>query len=456
MKKTNPLFFPVLLFLAVQVSCLSASAQSSSATSAQSSFSLKQAQDYALKTNLSNLNAEIDIKLAKARKNEIQGIGYPQISGNFDVKDFIEIPTSLIPGQIFGAPAGTFIPVQFGTRYQASAGIQVSQIVFSSDYLVGLQASKAYLELSEKAMKRSQTESNAAVSKAYLNVLVNRERIKLLEANLIRLETLKKDTKALQAAGFVESIDVDRIDLAFNNLLTEKEKVQRLIGLTETLLKFQMGYDLSLPFVLTDSLAMFSSELNDITLNNKPSLSSRPEYGLLESQIKLQELDLKRNRLSYLPTLAAYGSLSAMAMRDQFDVFSGIRWFPTAVIGGTLNVPVFDGLQKNYRIEQAKLNLLKSRNGLKAFEQAAGLEISSSGITYQNALSSLRTQERNIELARNVYRVTKTKYEQGMGSNLEVVTAETSLKEAETNYFSALYEALVARVDYQKATGTLK
>jgi outer membrane protein TolC len=321
---------------------------------------------------------------------------------------------------------------------------------------VGLQASKAYLELSEKAMKRSQNESNAAVAKAYLNVLVNRERTRLLDANIERLEKLQKDTKALQTAGFVEAIDVDRIELAFNNLQTEKEKIQRLLGLTETLLKFQMGYDIAQPISLSDSLPMFSSDLVDITWNNKPSVSGRPEYGLLESQIKLQELDLKRNRLSYLPTLAAYGSLSAMAMRNEFDVFSGIRWFPTALIGGTLNVPVFDGLQKNYRIEQAKLNLLKSRNGLKSFEQAATLEINSAGITYQNALSSLKSQQRNIELAKNVYRVTKTKYEQGIGSNLEVVTAETALKEAETNYYSALYDALVARVDYQKATGTLK
>jgi outer membrane protein len=286
--------------------------------------------------------------------------------------------------------------------------------------------------------------------------LVNRERTRLLDANIERLEKLQKDTKALQTAGFVEAIDVDRIELAFNNLQTEKEKIQRLLGLTETLLKFQMGYDIAQPISLSDSLSMFSSDLVDITWNNKPSVSGRPEYGLLESQIKLQELDLKRNRLSYLPTLAAYGSLSAMAMRNEFDVFSGIRWFPTALIGGTLNIPVFDGLQKNYRIEQAKLNLLKSRNGLKSFEQAATLEINSAGITYQNALSSLKSQQRNIELAKNVYRVTKTKYEQGIGSNLEVVTAETALKEAETNYYSALYDALVARVDYQKATGTLK
>ncbi|MEY4110852.1 MAG: hypothetical protein RLZZ46_1207 [Bacteroidota bacterium] len=456
MKKTKNFIFFSLQCMTVWFFIRTVQAQNPSGVALQNSFSLKQAQEYALKTNLNNVNAEIDIKLARARKNEVQGIGYPQVSGNFDVKDFIEIPTSLIPGEIFGAPAGSFIPVRFGTRYQTTAGVQISQIVFSSDYIVGLQASKAYLDLSEKALKRTQAESDASVAKAYLNVLVNRERIKLLQANIERLSKLKNDTRALLAAGFVEAIDVDRIEVAFNNLESEREKIQRLIGLTETLLKFQMGYDLALPLFLTDSLEVFSSALTEITINNKPSVSARPEYSLIESQIKLQELDLKRNRLAYLPTLAAYGSLSAMAMRNEFDVFSGIRWFPTAVIGGTLNVPVFDGLQKNYRIEQAKLNLLKSRNGLKTFEQAATLEISSAGITYQNALSTLKTQQKNIDLAKNVYKVTKTKYDQGMGSNLEVVTAETSLKEAETNYFNSLYEALVARVEYLKATGTSK
>ena len=219
-----------------------------------SEFTLQAAIDYANKHNANCLNAEIDMKLADYRNKEFIGIGLPQISGSVDLKDYFEIPTSLLPGQFFGAPAGTFIPVKFGTQWNASAGISVSQIIFSSDYLVGLQAAKEFKTLSEKSLTRTKIETNVSVTKAYYNVLINRERLKTLTANIDRIKKIYDDTKALNQAGFVEKLDVDRIELAYNNLLTEKEKVDRLIGLSETMLKFQMGYVVSEPITLTDEL----------------------------------------------------------------------------------------------------------------------------------------------------------------------------------------------------------
>lgn len=421
------------------------------------SFSLKQAIEYALKNNADAQNARLDVDMAKAQKKEIIGIGLPQVSASADAKDYIEIPTVVVPASTFNpmAAPGEVMALKFGTKYTTSAGIQVSQLVFSNDYIVALSSSGILNELAQKNLERTSIQTAAEVSKAYYNVLVNRERMKLMNANVERLKKLLDDTKALQQNGFVEKIDLDRIEVLYNNILVEQQNVARLIALTEAMLKFQMGYDLTAPIVLTDELNLQSNvQFAPVDTAAKVDPTKRVEYSLLESQKKLNQADLRRNKLGFLPTLAVYGSLNTQYSSDVFKPVDS-RWYPVALIGGTLNVPIFNGGQRHYRTQQARINLLKTENNLTALANAITFEVTAARTSYQNAYASLLTQQKNMELAAEVYRVAKLKYEQGVGSNLEVTTAETSLKEAQTNYYNALYNTLVAKVELEKANGTL-
>ncbi len=446
----------IALFMALAAG-LFLSQESRAQADASKSFTLKEAQDYALKNNVNNLNATLDDLIAKHYNNEIRGVGFPQINGSFDVKDFIEIPTSLIPAEFFGGPAGTYAPVQFGTKYNATAGISASQIIFSSDYFLALKASKTLLELSYKSNARTQIETQIAVAKAYYAVLVYRQRLKLLYANIDRLRQLKDDTRALNENGMVENIDNDRVEVSFNNLLVEKEKVERLVALTEYTLKFQMGMQIATPIVLSDSLDLNAPLNPEISFAAKPTYSNRIEYQLLQNQEKLNRLELKRYRLGYLPSIAAYASVSAAAQRSEFDIFDSNKgWYPTGIIGATLNLPIFDGLQKHYKSQQTKLKIQKTQNSIKGFENAMDLDVAAASANYQNAQSSLTTQKKNIELAQRVYDVSKIKYTEGVGNNSDVITAETALKEAQTNYYSALYDFLIAKVDWDRANGNIK
>lgn len=426
------------------------------AGSSQNAFTLKEAVEYALANNPAHLNAQLEQEINLAKKNEVRGMGLPQVSASFDVKDFIEIPTSLIPGEFFGAPAGTYIPVKFGTKYNATAGFSVSQILFSNDYLVALKASHAFLELSEKSVQRSSIETIANVNKAYYTVLVNRERLKLVQSNVERIEKLLKDTRALNQNGFVEKIDVDRVEVAYNNLVSEKEKITKLMGLTETLLKFQMGIDVSQSITLKDSLDVGGIPPAAIAEMSSPDVKKRIEYSLLQSQRRLNLLDVQRNKMGFLPTVVAYGSVNAQAQRGEFNIFNTeYRWFPVAVIGATVNLPIFNGGQKHYKLQQAKLSLRVTDNTIKNLENLVKLEISSATVAFQNAWTSVNTQRKNMELAKNIFDVSRKKYEQGIGSSLEVITAETALKEAQANFYDAVYAYYVAKIDYEKATGTL-
>lgn len=421
-------------------------------------FTLSEAIDYALSHNANYLASEVDVKIAKARNWEYTGIGLPQVSASFDLKDYLELPVSLLPGQFFGAPPGTFIPVRFGTQYNANAGISVSQIIFSSDYISALQASKNLVELSTKNLQRTKIETKVQVAKAYYNALVAKEKFKIILTNISKLEKLLNDTKALNENGFVEKIDLDRIQIAYNNLITEKEKVLRLIGLSQTLLKYQMNYPLNDSIVLTDSLPAFKDKITDLK-DISFSPEKRIEYQIFNQQKKLNEIDLNRYKMQFLPSIVAYGSYSKNAQRTKFDVFdfsSNKQWFTIGLIGVTFNWNLFTSGQRYFRIQQAKYNVLKSQYNLEQIKQSVQLEYQSALVNYQNALASLKTQENNLQLAQSVFDTSIKKYEAGVGSNLEVVNAEAALKEAQTNYTTALLEALSAKIDLDKAIGNIQ
>jgi outer membrane protein TolC len=437
------------LLLALSVMLLNVKAQEAGSNS----FSLQQSIDYAYKNIPNYLNAENDVLMAKYKRKEVLGMAMPQITASVDMKNFLEIPSSVVPGQFFGGPDGSFAAVKFGTTFQTQTGASASLLVFSADYLIGLKATKEMINLMSISVSRSKTELVSQVSKAYYSVLVNKERIKLLDANVTKLEKLFNDTKAFNKQGFVEQIDVDRLEVALNNLITEKQKIVRLISLSENVLKFQMGYTGQDNLVLTDSLATTDNTEISVT---KIDVAKRTEYQLLESQQRLNTINVKRLKFGYLPTLVAYGNLGANGFGNDLTYVGYInKYYQTRLIGATLSLNVFDGLQRHYKIQQAKLDFKKGENNLKNLQLAIELEGASTAVNYNNAVASLQVQKRNLELAQNVYNVSQKKYEQGVGSNLEVINAQTSLKESETNYFNAVYDMLVYKIDYLKAIGTL-
>jgi outer membrane protein len=424
--------------------------------SAAFSFSLQQAIDYAMQNQVSIKNALIDESLAQKKVNEIMGSGLPQINASFDFKDFVELPTSFIPAEFFGGPPGTFAPIKFGTQYQSTAGLDASQLLFNGEYFLGLKASKVFVELSQRSTQRTKVEVIAAVSKAYYTVLISNERMKLMEANIVRLKKTMDDTKALFENGFVEKLDYDRLTVAYNNLLVEKEKVDRLLILGTYYLKYQMGMDINSQLTLTDKIEDVKFDASANVSAQKFDYEKRVEYNLFESQLKLAKLDLKRQRVSYLPSAFAYGSLTGSEQSNEFDVFDTQKpWYPMALIGAKFTMPIFTGMARNARNQQAKLSLMKAENNMEFIKQSIDLELASSITTLQNASSSLEIQKKNIATAEEVFKVTKIKYEQGIGSNLELITAETSLKESQTNYFSALFDAIISKIDFDKANGNL-
>lgn len=437
------------------------------------SFSLQQAIEYAYKNSPNYLNAQNEVLMAKYKRKEVLGMAMPQINTSVDFKDFEKIPTSVLPNFVSPAVYGGLvqagvapydekklspsgyepIAAQFGTKYQATGSASASLLVFSADYLVGLKITKEMVGLTNINVIRTKAETYSAVSKAYYSVLINRERLKSLDANVVKLGKLLQETKEINKQGLVEKIDVDRLEVSYNNLLTEKLKIERFAAYSESVLKFQMGYVGKDNITLTDSLSVLDNSEIDAS---KINVANNPTILQLQAMQHVNEVNVKRLKYGYLPMLIAYGSMGYQGLRGDMKFFDkSNNWYPTASVGGTLSFSIFDGLQRHYRIQQAKLEVTKSELTVKNVQLATELESSMAAINFNNSISSLQTQKRNLELAQSIYTVSEKKYEQGVGSNLEVLNAQTSLREAETNYYSAVYDLLFYKIDYLKATGNL-
>jgi outer membrane protein len=296
-------------------------------------------------------------------------------------------------------------------------------------------------------------------------VLVNNERIKLFDSNIARVDSLLRTTTALNTSGFAEEIDVDRIQVSLNNLKSERLKFLNLQNLSMALLKYQMYYPMDKELSIAGNIAELKIDEQLFTqYEDGWDYKNRIEYKVLDTNRKLLELDLKNKYAASLPNLSGFVNLG---YSTQSPNISGIfktntnlsdnglvgpdKWYSFSTFGVTLNVPLFSGLQRTYQVQQAKLSLLKTQNNVTSLKQSIDLSIQQNSVTYQNSVETLKSQSENMELAEKVARVTKIKYEQGVGSNIEVIDAESSLREAQINYYNALYDAMISKVDLDKA-----
>jgi outer membrane protein TolC len=263
------------------------------------------------------------------------------------------------------------------------------------------------------------------------------------------------ETQKMNEAGFTEKVDYDRIKVNYNNVKTFETTMSKVLALSYKMLKFQMGMPIVDSIVLTDSLQSIPINPN-LSADTSFKASSRIEYQIAQTNLWGSHLQLKKDRFDYLPNLLLIGSVNRVNQGESTNFFNGSQpWYPTAIIGLKMSIPIFDGLQKNYRIQQDKYLVQETELQMNTLKESISLEIANSSTNLENALEDLKNQQENMELAKSVEHDTKLKYEAGTGSNLEVVDAETALTEAETNYYNALYNALTAKVDYDQAKGTL-
>ncbi len=418
----------------------------------KNNFSVKQAVEYGVKNSVVVRNALIDIKIQKQTNREITSAALPQINASGTFQNFIDIPTNLLPGELAGRP-GEKIPVQFGTKFNATGAIDASQLLFDGQVFIGLQARSAAMQLATKIAEVTVEQIKANIYKIYYQLVVGKQQLSSIDANITRFNKLLNDTKEIFKQGFAEKLDVEKVQVALNNLGTEKIKIENQLDAGNAGLKFLMNMPQKDTLLLTDTVG--EDQLKGNILDEKYEYKNRKEFQLLVVASKLNEFNLRRYKLSRIPTLAAFASYQKNAQRTTFDLFNKGDWFTTSLIGLKVSIPIFDGNARRAKIEKAKLEIEKTKNSIEQMEQNIDFDVNAARIKMKSAIATIDNQKQNVALAEKVYNTTKKKYEAGLGSNQEIYTAQSELKVSQNNYYSALYDAVIAKIDYLKAVGRL-
>lgn len=447
------------IFITVTLICgivFSGFAQQAPPPNTPVSYSLADCINYAYMHQDSVKNAALDVQSAEYKVKETIGSGLPQVNGSVSFQDYIKTPTQVAPvfGQNFqiANPNAPLVPLPFGpVKYTNNFGLQLNQLIYSGTFLVGLQAVKTFKELSQRSLIRSKIDINVNVTKAYYQALVNAEQIKLLDANVEQLKQTLDETIQQNKQGFVEKIDVDRLSVQYNNLVTNRDNVQRSLTLGYQMLKFQMGMPIDQDLTLTDKLSdvNIESQIPQNTIDTA-FYRNRIEYKLLETNILLNQLDVKSKKANFQPSVAFVAGFGNVFQENHFK-FLYDRNYYNSYIGLNINVPIFTGGQHLNQLRQSQISVLKAENDLHNAANGFKLQANSAQITFTNSIQSLNNQKRSRELALEVLRVSKIKYQQGVGSSIEVTQAQTDLESADNQYIQALYNALISKVDLDKA-----
>jgi outer membrane protein TolC len=436
-------------------------------------FSLAEAVSYAQKNSITTQKTKLDIQDANAQVKEYQAIGIPKVNAKVDYQNFLQRPTSFLPDFISPAIVGVLegfqlvppgsagslpnsggvTPVQFGVNNSLTASITASTLVFDGSYFVGLKAAKGLRDMTNRQADLSIYNIKHTITKAYLMALIAEENRKILLLNIENLRQLRAETEAFYKSGLVEQLDVDRLELNLQNLLTEAEIVNRQVELAYNVLKFQMNYDITKPIVLNDKLQLLLQEASEEDLAGEIKFDQRIEMDVLKQTEYLNGLNVKRLQMGYAPNLSAFITYQQQLQRNNLFDNDETGFTGAAIAGITLNVPIFDGFDKQAKIQRARIDQRRFQIEIDAFRRAVTLEVLNARAQYNNARQRLTNQEKNLALAQRILTRTKTKYKEGVGSSIEITTAEQELYRTQANYLNAMYDLVVAKADLDKALG---
>lgn len=438
----------------------------------------KQAVDIAFQNVAALKNARLDYKISEALNKEITGAALPQISGSVQGNHYLSLPLIQFPDaaedaiyrvlEREGVKDASGMPINpdnakfnvnsfsFFAPWNVTGSLTVNQLLFEPQVFVGLQARKALLESSDINIKVEEDKIREAVYKSYYAVLIAEKQLLFTRESIKRLEKLSADMDVMFKNGFVEKLDIDKTTVTLNNTKAIENQLNNAIAIGYAVLKATMGLTQSDSVILADSLS--SEAIKDGILEENFSYENRNEIKLLNKAVELQGFDIRRYKLSYAPTVAAFYNFQRNGQRNEnFESYTGKPWFwyNTSIIGINVSIPIFDGNQKKYKIKQSQATLEKVMNTLDNAKKGIDMERTVARNTLNNSILTMDVQEKNMQLAERVYNTVKKKYEQGLGSSFEVLQSDTDMQQAQSNYFKALYDAMIARVSYLKALGSL-
>lgn len=409
----------------------------------KSNFSLNQAVDYGLQNNVAFQNVQLNEKAQKALVKENISNGLPQIKAKFDYNYAFKLRTTIIPAGSFGSFQADDMEVTMGVPHNATASVELNQLLLDTRYFYGLQANKGIKQVASlnTQLKKSQLEQDIAL--AYYAVIISKEAVEKLKQNEKVLQKLIYENRELFKEGLIDELTLNRLELNLINLQTtiNQNEINQENALLN--LKNKIGFPVNDELTLSDNLDNFLLDVsNELNTEGKPE--DRIEMQLMTIQDELNGYNVKQTISNYFPNVYGYASYGTVAQRNEFNLFNKGKWFQNGYVGIVFNFPIFDGLKAHHKAQQIKLNQQQNQNNLNNFKENYQLQVQVNKNNLKEAQKQLKTQTTNIQLAEKIFYKTNTMFAEGLGSSFELSQAQSDLTTAQINYAQAVYNLIVA------------
>ena len=420
------------------------------------SVSLEEALAFGEQNNRTIQNANLEVQKAYKDKWSTIAIGLPQISANANYQNFIELPTSLIPAQFFGGNEGDFAEVQFGTPQTMDAGVTVQQLIFDGSYLVGLEASRVFLAISENILEKTQLEIRKNIVNTYSSVLLARENIQFLENNHKNLTNTLEELNQLFRNGFEEEESVEQLRLTLSGVETQLRYAKNLERITLNMLKLLIGFPTQSPLLLSDTLEKLTdASLFSLQISEDISLSNNVDIKMAENNLLSETLLYKYERSKSLPRLSAFLNGNYTGNSETFSFTqSNQKWFGAALFGINLQVPIFSSLQRSANSQKAKIAVSQAQKSLTETQERITIEVQAAENEYQLAVENYFTSKENLALAKRIEEKNQTKYFEGVASSFELREAQLQLYSAQNNYIKAIQNVIQKKLALETLLNT--
>jgi outer membrane protein len=420
-------------------------------------LSLQQCIDYALKHNYTVKNAALDVLIQKAQINEQVSGAYPHVNAKAEFDDFVAPQYQFIDASAFNPNAHGIQAISFTLPYAASGSITASQVLFDGSVLVALQARKSAIDLAKLSGEVTKSAVRYNVTKAYYSLTVAQRQLDIIKISLRVMHSYEHDIKETYKSGMAEKIDVERTTVQVNNLATDSLRLSNFLSVSEHMLKYQLGMDINASIILTDTnLEQYKMTVLSL-LDVQKDYNRIPSFNLLLMQQKLNEYNVRRYKLTALPSLSVFANAGSNYAHTDFNEIAKFKnYYSNFLFGVQLNMPLFNGLLRVNQLKEAKLNVEKTQNNIEYQKQSIDFVLEQSRANLRNNLSQVESQKRNLELSNDVLDLAQKKYNAGVGSNMEVTTAQADLLKTQNNYFGALLDVINSATDLQNALGLFK
>lgn len=422
---------------------------------AQETLTLQQAIRYALENKVEAQKARLDVTNSQYQVDEVRSGALPQVSGSGTLTYNPMLQKSALPGDLIGQP-GTTVMVAFGQKWQSNATLTVNQQIFNQALFTGLKAASTTREFYQINKDLTDEQLIEKVANAYYQVFQSRLQEKTIETNLNNTEKNRQVIQGLVEAGLAKRIDLDRTTVQVNNLKTQLQQARNTLEIQENALKFAIGMDITNEIVLPEETFAIDASVLETQSSN---LNNRTEVRLLEKQAELLELDKKATIADYYPTLSFTGNLGYLGMGQSFPIFSkdvGVNWSGFSGLGLNLSIPIFNGGRTRAQVNQKNVEILRAKADLEDTKLALSMANENARTQIKNSLLTISSSQANVQLAKEVLENTQNNYRNGLATLTELLDAENSYADAQTNYNTSLLNYKIAEVQLIKAKGELK